>query len=242
MRMLEGPNPYQAPRVSSQPELAATAALPGFTDQARLVLILTALLGVQIALGATNALACILLNFGPFDEELETRLVQATDLVAKADFWLYLVTLIPFGSFLFRANKNARALSGGPREFSPASMVWWFAVPFLNLVRPFQAVRAVWDASTPTREPAGRSILPLWWALWLVTSLASRVSDRLTVGAEPDVHNYINAVINCLAATLAGVALLMVRALRDRQLECASEQCFTETDRNLRAACNAVAP
>jgi hypothetical protein len=219
-------NPYLAPKVPGDVlELAEGRAPPGFVDQSRIVLALTGLLGLQFLFGAFNALACIALNVAVFDADRETFVVDLTNTLAGVDYTLYLATLIPFGIFLVRANKSASALCGFPLEYTPASMVWWFAVPLANLIKPLHAVRAVWDASAPASGSAssGHGLLTLWWSLWIAASVGTRIGNVLTRDAEPEFHNFISTMTNGVGAGLALAAWLMVRALDERQRRRAAE-------------------
>jgi hypothetical protein len=212
-------NPYQAPSSSvDTEELPASRALPGFTDQRNLVLILTGLLGGQVITGALGAIVYWALFFGELVPASSTALALSFS-VAKWHLALYYLTLIPFGWFLVRANKNARVLSRRTLHFTPASMVWWFAVPFLNFVRPYQAVRAVWLASSLRRErsTSNPTILLSWWALWVASTLLNGAYRWFPELGAPELYRLVGVVSNTLVAGLAGTALVMVRALYQLQ-------------------------
>ena len=107
------------------------------------------------------------------------------ELVERAVQVSYLVSLLPFGLFLVRANKNATAF-GRQLSFSPASMVWWFCVPFLNLVRPYEAVKSVWDASVSTRFYSFErdNVLTLWWGFWVMDNIVNYGLSKINGDAD----------------------------------------------------------
>lgn len=217
MESSPAPNPYQAPVESAEPPVVGTAS-PGFVDQSTLVTLLTGLLGLQAIVAGGNAAACVALNVATLDFDAETFLVTTTNQAASFDVWLYWATLVPFGMFLFRANKNARAISGKAPTFTPASMVWWYAVPFMNLIRPYQAVLEVWDLSTLSETlPVRSGVLPAWWAAWLLGTISPRITAALTVDAEPFFHNNVAAFENTTSLALCVLAATVVRQLDARQ-------------------------
>lgn len=210
------PNPYQAPVVAEVDE--RQVALPH--EQSKLVLILSGLLATQAAMSGGTSVGCVVLNVVPQTVESEASLVAWTNYLATATTWLYFGTFIPFGMFLVRANKNARELSDFPLHFTPASMVWWFAVPFLSLVRPYQAVKEVWRRSAPPhtggRTDAG--LIEFWWVAWLASTAGSNIIELLMRGAEVKVHNFLAAFDNAVSFAVCVLAMLMVRQLHQRQI------------------------
>ena len=211
------PNPYQPPVAA---EVEPRARLPH--GQATLVVILTGLLGIQAAMSGVNALGCVALNVVTPTVESEELLVSWTNHLAEAITWCYRGTLLPFGMFLVRANKNARALSEAPMQFTPASMVWWFAVPFLSLVRPYQAVKEVWRHSAPPADgvPINSSLIEWWWIAWLASTLGSGFIGFAMRGVEVVLHNFLAAFDNAISCVLCLLATRMIRQLHQRQLAC----------------------
>jgi len=235
------PDPYAPPE--SELEASLESVLPsarraGFATHALLVQAITGLLGVQAILHAINAVVCLLLASGMSEVAGAIELVPVSRALAGAQPFFYLMGIIPFALFLYGANKNARqfelaagasddAEQGAVWSFSPGSMVWWYAVPFFNLVRPYQAVRAVWASSAPEYggvEFIRSDILPAWWAAWLLALVASRGSavlkeTRLNVAAR----DVVIAVVSLLGVASCLLAVRMVRALYARQRQRAAE-------------------
>ena len=78
--------------------------------------------------------------------------------------------------WLRRAHENLRALGVGWLEYTPWE-AFYFTVPVLNLIRPFQVVREVWKTSGPDLqdEHSWQStptppLIWLWWTLFLISA------------------------------------------------------------------------
>ena len=115
----------------------------------------------------------------------------------RSDFWqkaiafptlaLTLVTFVVGGMWIYRAAANLRALGATRLEFTPGWAVGWYAVPFANLIKPFQAMNEIWRASRdPQRWDAQSTPLDLrvWWGLWLVSCILGRFAMQMTLHAE----------------------------------------------------------
>jgi heme/copper-type cytochrome/quinol oxidase subunit 2 len=216
-------NPYRPPAAEPLPPPRDDAE-HHYVDQGGRVWLLTGLL----AAGAITTLMVIgsfwlevgMLERAQHDAVTITE-ADASDerqqLVWILDLVVRLVTLVVFAMFLVRTNKNARALSGQPLEVSPGWMVGWFFVPFLNLFKPYVAVREVWERS----KGAEPSLLGLWWAAWILSGiLGTLASYRLR--ADNSIPERIDAdwfMIVREGVTMAAVllALWMVRSLHAGQ-------------------------
>ena len=146
------------------------------------------------------------------------------DLIAVIVFSVQLLTAVCFGMWIVRANRNVRALGAEGLPFSPGSAVGSFFIPILNLFHPYQAMRDLLKAS---RSPAnwnvqpGSPLLPLWWALWLITPVVEGIAGAMNRLDDPGLANLQNGAnvvllllhtLLCLAAI--GVVLLVTRAQR----------------------------
>lgn len=110
---------------------------------------------------------------------------QRQALLGVVQVVLYLITAILFLRWIYRANMNCRAL-GAPMAITPGWSVGYFFIPFLNLFRPYQAMKEIWVGS---HDPSGRThvlsgLVGLWWALWLLNGVVWQIVMRLGWGAE----------------------------------------------------------
>jgi hypothetical protein len=104
--------------------------------------------------------------------------------------------------------------------FTPGWSVGWFFVPFLNLVRPYRAMKEIWQASHDPHHwkmQPGSAILRWWWGLWLASGLISQISFRVSIHAETiddlKTSTWIAMGANLISIPLCLVALAMIRRI-----------------------------
>jgi Domain of unknown function (DUF4328) len=134
--------------------------------------------------------------------------------------FLFLIQIILFCFWIHRANSNARALGAERMSFTPGWSVGWFFVPIMNIFRPYQVVREIWNSSGPSADSGGNDVsapivIKVWWGLWLISTFWFR-SHNTTLS-----NNYLLLVLSCVA-TVANVgscilAAVIVRGVSERQ-------------------------
>ena len=148
----------------------------------RLAVICVAIYMVSDALFGLTLLYDYATSAGPLDPYE----VRPSDFVAIAMLVMMIVCIVVVGMWIYRASANAHALSD-EMTITPGWAVGWYFVPFMNLVRPYQAMREIWLAShfrgNWHGEPAP-AILGWWWGLWIVTNILANISFRLSMGLE----------------------------------------------------------
>jgi hypothetical protein len=148
----------------------------------------------------------------------------AYGLIGLAIVPLSLLTAIVFLVWVNRANKNARALGAQGMQFTPGWSVGWFFVPILNLFKPYQAMREIYQASDPQSGPTnwklmGKSgVVGWWWGLWLIGNFLGQIEFRLA-WREEDVRASaaLGVVTSSLGVILCLVVMHLVRSLHRRQ-------------------------
>lgn len=106
--------------------------------------------------------------------------------IGFAQMGAMIVTGVVFLVWVHRSSRNAHALEHG-LTYSPGWSVGYYFVPIFNLFRPYQAMREIYQASTPgvrDFKSASTGLLPVWWTLWIVASVAGRVSMRMAMTAQ----------------------------------------------------------
>lgn len=91
---------------------------------------------------------------------------------------LFFVILITFLVWVYRANRNARALGAADMHSSPGLAVGWFFIPFANLVMPYRALQEIWRASSDSADWKTSPRLHAvgwWWAFWLTSALTAQI-------------------------------------------------------------------
>ncbi len=219
-------NPYQAPTAPMEGAVPAGQMPEGFENLQTVVALLSVLLLLQAGLGAINMSAAMVLTVLTVGDEYspaQDAFVKASELAISGDLGLFYLTLVPFSLFLFRANKNATLLLGRSFGYTPASMLWWFVVPIASWFKPYQAVRAVWDASQPADgSDDGHSILGVWWTAWLLSIVGERLlSLMMAQTADTVTHNVMATLSGAITTFAATTAWMLVRGLHKRQTRAA---------------------
>jgi uncharacterized protein DUF4328 len=183
--------------MSAHPSAAAAApiaSIAGFRDSGVLTRCLKLFLWLAIILGAlslgSELLQLDLLNEIKAGRTPPREQVRGNDLrqqiIAIATFVNFVVLIVIFCIWIYRANYNARQLGATGMKFSPGWAVGWYFIPIANLWKPYQAMCKIWQASAAPAswqdQPRG-SILPLWWTFFLLSNFTANMSGRLSLRA-----------------------------------------------------------
>lgn len=90
---------------------------------------------------------------GPPSDDDALAMSAVVNLVSVASFVLLLVSGVLFFVWISRAFRCAKALRVPPMRYSATSAIAGFFVPFLNFVRPYQALRDLDAAMEPRALP-----------------------------------------------------------------------------------------
>jgi len=137
---------------------------------------------------------------------------------------VFIATAIPFGMWIYRANKNARALGAVGMKSSAGWAVGSYFVPFVNLFAPFLAMREIWRASANPGNPESAPSTPLlgwWWFFWLANGISGWVAITMLKSAHtiPLAQNasLVASAQNILQIAANIVALLLLRRITQTQ-------------------------
>src|SRR5258706_3196968 len=184
--------PPQTISVGSPPLVPTATRAHGFAkDPARLTGFLKVMLWISVGFAVADAVVtAISLATGnaakPPDENLNLKDV-AEALLALARLFAFILTGIVFLMWIHRANFNARALGAQGMHFTPAWSVGWYFIPFMNLWKPYQAMKEIWQARQNPQSWSTEDIAPIisnWWGLWLITNFLGQLSFRLYLRAD----------------------------------------------------------
>ena len=103
--------------------------------------------------------------------------------------WRYAITGFLFLRWTYLTKKNAAALGASGLEFSPGWSVGYYFVPVVTLWRPYQALKETYQASHPDFRDDWKSaptppLLPWWWTIWIIGTLADQASFRMSLHTE----------------------------------------------------------
>jgi hypothetical protein len=183
------------------------------TQWLKLLLILSLLLDLVAAVSGMAEFALLRsLQAGTFDGDFNAA-ATANDTrqqaIAIAQLALFVVTGIVFLTWIFRANRNARALGAQGMRFTPGWSVGWFFVPIMSLWRPFQVMREIWQASAePGNWQAVKvpALLGWWWAMYLTNQILAQIGYRLSERID-SIGSALSASGVTTASNLSGMAL-----------------------------------
>lgn len=161
-------------------------------------------------------------------EEAAISAAEASDarqgVVGILQVLVYIVSGFLILRWIHRANWNARALGAHGMRFTPGWSIGWYFIPVFNLWKPYQAMKEIWKAShapSDWQQHSVPSLLGNWWGLWLLTSMLSNASMRMSLRAD-DIPDLISASVVTLASDAAGLVLALVflpllRTIQDAQ-------------------------
>lgn len=166
---------------------------------------------------------------GNFASQAEMmQVAEASDtrqaIVGTFQFLIYIVSGIWILRWIYVACSNARSLAAGPVKFSPGWSVGWYFIPFLNLWKPYQAMKEIWRVSANPGNPDigdDSGLLSLWWFLYIVVSFSGNAAFRLSLRAEEVSQwlaaNVMTQISDVVGIPLAIVFMVMVRRIHDNQ-------------------------
>jgi hypothetical protein len=151
---------------------------PGRAHLATILFVTEAVVAAVAAL--TTAMQIQLLDSVAFGGALTQAQAEAYDgrqrLLAVVELAVTVLSLVVFLAWVYRANRNARALGEVGERDTPVWSVGCFFVPLVGLIEPYFALRAIWRASLPGPREQFRAVpasplLGAWWASWAVVAV-----------------------------------------------------------------------
>lgn len=100
---------------------------------------------------------------------------------------VFVISVIVVAMWIHRAHANLGEVGVDALEFTPGWAVGWYFIPFANLVKPFQAMRELWNASHAESDHYGvpaPGAVKAWWAAWIVGNILSSVGTRILLMGE----------------------------------------------------------
>jgi Domain of unknown function (DUF4328) len=133
--------------------------------------------------------------------------------------------VVLFCLFMPRANRNARWFRS-PMSIAPGWAAGFFFVPVVNLWKPYQAMKEIWQGSDPDPNIEARQVrvpwlLRCWWATYLGTYLSvifvMRAQGRISDPASWVHASQIQLATSFVSIASAATAIALVRAVARRQ-------------------------
>ncbi len=142
----------------------------------------------------------------------------AYDIAGTLTFSTLLLSMILIGMWIHRAHANLFDLGFEGVSYSPGWSVGWFFVPFLNLFKPFDAMKELWNSSTNADnrfDSPAPPLLKTWWAGWLIGNVGSNYGQTLLEANSPQSLALAQGLIAVSALALAGAAYCMIQIMRE---------------------------
>ena len=123
-----------------------------------------------------------------------TGMVRTRSLINLIYLSGWVTTALFFSLWTYRSSQNLLPLVYHDQRFSPGWSVGWWFIPVLNLLRPYQVIKEIWQGSYPhtgaDRQPAPlisptSPLLGWWWAAWLIGLWATEAVIHLYIRPTP---------------------------------------------------------
>jgi hypothetical protein len=181
--------------------------------------ILTLIVAAMVTIEALST-PIILLAAELFPDGYMENVVPIASQVDLAVTGFTLLTYAVFSRWIYVAGRNLLEAGYQDLEFTPGSRIWWFAVPFANLVKPYQGMRELWNASHGESDyTIGNGLVGAWWALWLGHGFLATI---LRASAETDAGTGSLWLQSAADIAVAIVAILMLRRIAEAQTKLGS--------------------
>jgi hypothetical protein len=232
-------NPYSPPSALDQPVISEVRGLTYTKSPHALTRFVVIMLWLSLACEIVSVLS-ELAQFSLLSRAYTAAEAEANDsrqqMIAWGYFIVFLATSIPFLRWIHRANLNCRGFGARDMTFTPGWSAGSFFVPFLNLVRPNQAMKEIWQASNNPfnwKGQPGSPILGWWWGLWLASGLIGQVSLQFTKHAET-IDELKATTLIAIGENLVGIPLCLAALAMIRRIYKSQEALVNRADAGTR--------
>lgn len=180
-----------------------------------------AVLALSLATALGNMLNFV--GFIDFNSVELSPLSTAVMIVYFCNYATFAISIVLVSLWIYRAHDNLRAAGVADLKFTPGGSVGWFFIPIMNLFKPFQAMKELWNESHGTSNGYGEqspSTVATWWTLWIARNILDILSARMTMAgneASASLALVLNAIGGTFVAGAAWFLLTIVREILDAQ-------------------------
>lgn len=143
---------------------------------------------------------------------------SASETAETLTFATLLLSIILVGMWIHRAHANLIESGFSDLSYSPGWSVGWFFIPIMNLFKPFDAMKELWNTSTNANERFDSPAPPLlktWWAGWLIGNVGTNYAQRLAESHDTQTLMLADALVALSALALAGAAYCLIQIMRE---------------------------
>ena len=150
---------------------------------------------------------------GVVDLQVPSPLTLAVALINLAGSLIYIASVVFISMWIYRAHANLFVAGIDGLEYTPGWSVGWFFIPFANLVKPYQAMRELWNASHDSSDSFMQSApgeLSAWWGCFIVGNILGNISFRLQLSGDTGAYA-VSILLGAMssAVTLASAFFLL---------------------------------
>jgi len=182
------------------------------------------LLGINVLSLLSNFMQMNLLSASTFSQSAAEANDSRQQVIGILYLLAYIVTGVAFLKWIHRANKNCHGFGAQGMEFTPGWSIGYYFIPFVNLYKPYQAMKEIWKVSTnPTnwQNEGGSALLGWWWALWLISGFLGQASFRMSMKADTIISLQASTMVSILSGIidipLYIVAVSLITAIYTKQ-------------------------
>jgi hypothetical protein len=140
---------------------------------------------------------------------------------------MLVLTAIAFMTWLYRSRANLRAFGTRRLRYSRNWAVFGFLIPVLNLFRPYQVTREVWQASDPStmdpfewQEIETPRLIRAWWGTFIAFSLFKLLAMwMMSSSAYDPLRLQFAQIVDLAADFMAAISVTLVYFVVDRITE-----------------------
>lgn len=144
-------------------------------------------LGISIISLLSDFMQMNLLSSGTFSQAAAESNDSRQQIMGILYLVAFIITGISFLRWIHRANSNCRGFGAQGMEFTPGWSIGYYFIPFINLYKPYRAMKEIWKVSTNPvnwQNESGSSLLVWWWALWLISNFLGQAVFRMSMRAD----------------------------------------------------------
>jgi hypothetical protein len=146
------------------------------------------------------------------------------DVVLTAQTVMLVLTAVAFATWLYRCRANVRAFGARHLRYSRNWTILGFLIPVLNLIRPYQVTREIWQASDPSNtDPfewkSNRVPITIkaWWATFVAFVVFKLLSAWMMRSSAFDpTRLQIAQIVELIADSMAAISVTLVYFVVER--------------------------
>ena len=100
---------------------------------------------------------------------------------------IFIATVILSGRWIYLSSKHNHQSGADGLHYSPGWSVGWYFIPIFSLWKPYQAMKQIYQVSVDKdnwKEVGIPGVLPIWWALWMISNAIGQIIIRTSSNAN----------------------------------------------------------